>query len=80
MRFIRWLLTALFLVAGLHSASAFSLLGPFEPWMTTNLGFNNFFLGTSDIGGPKNIGEGYRWNIPVKACFFLPSSSFSILL
>jgi hypothetical protein len=65
MRFIRWLLTALFLVAGLHFASAFSLLGPFEPWMTTNLGFNNFFLGTSDIGGPKNIGEGYRWNIPV---------------
>jgi hypothetical protein len=64
MRFIRRHLTVLFLAAGLHPASAFSLLGPFEPWMTTNLGFNNPLFSV-DIGGPKNIGEGYRWNIPV---------------
>jgi hypothetical protein len=65
MRTASKLLTLLFLAVGLHSASAFSLLGPFEPWMTTNLGFNNPFVGTVDIGGPKNFGEGYRWNVPV---------------
>ena len=64
-KMIRRHLTVLFLAAGLHSASAFSLLGPFEPWMTTNLGFINNFDDGVDIGGPKNIGEGYRWNIPV---------------
>jgi hypothetical protein len=58
-------LTVLFLAIGLHSASAFSLLGPFEPWMTTNLGFINNINGGVDIGGPKDLGEGYRWNVPV---------------
>jgi hypothetical protein len=65
MRSTRRHLTLLFLAAGLHSAPAFSLLGTFEPWMTTNLGFSDSLLGSVDIGGPKNIGEGYRWNIPV---------------
>ena len=65
MRIVCQRVILMFLVAGLHSASAFSLLGPFEPWMTTNLGFNSSSLGVVDIGGPKNIGEGYRWNIPV---------------
>ncbi|HXC97797.1 MAG TPA: hypothetical protein VN048_00545 [Verrucomicrobiae bacterium] len=65
MRIICRLLTGLFLALGLQSASAFSLLGPFEPWMTTNLGFNSLFLGVVDVGGPKDISEGYRWNIPV---------------
>jgi hypothetical protein len=65
MRSIRRHLTLLFLAAGLHSAPAFSLLGPFEPWMTTNLGFNDPLVGSIDIGGPKDIDEGYRWNLPV---------------
>jgi hypothetical protein len=67
MRIICRLLSALLLFAGIKSASAFSLLGPFEPWMTTNLGFIYNFEGGIDIGGPMNIGEGYRWNVPVIA-------------
>jgi hypothetical protein len=46
---------------GVRSASAFALLGPFAPWMTTQLSYQD---GVS-IGGPMNIGEGYRWNVPV---------------
>jgi len=50
-------------------ASAFALLGPYESWMTTTNGFQ--FVG--DIGGPMNIGEGYRWNVPVVTYAFDPS-------
>src|SRR6266404_2657358 len=42
-------------------ANAFSLLGPFAPWMDVQKGYRQ----PGDIGGPMNIGEGYRWNIPV---------------
>jgi hypothetical protein len=44
------------------SSSAFSLLGPFEEWQTPALGYNS--LGT-DVGALKNLGEEYRWNVPV---------------
>lgn len=46
---------------------AFSLLGPFRPWMTATNGFgpSNPVYFFSDIGGPMDIGKGYRWNIPV---------------
>ena len=50
-------------------APAFSLLGPYESWMTPTNGFQ--FVG--DIGGPKNLGEGYRWNVPVVTYAFDPS-------
>jgi hypothetical protein len=58
-----WLLA---LVVGFQSAHGFSLLGPLnEPYQSggspTELDYN--FAG--DIGGPKNIGEEYRWNTPV---------------
>jgi hypothetical protein len=43
---------------GASNARAFSLLGPFEPWMTTTNGF-------SGIGGPMALGNGYRWDVPV---------------
>jgi hypothetical protein len=52
-------LAAWFLV---FDASAFSLLGPIEEWQTPELGY---FAPEIDIGGPKNIGEEYRWNVPV---------------
>jgi len=42
--------------------SAFSLLGPFEEWQTPALGYNP--LG-NEVGAPKNLGEEYRWNVPV---------------
>src|ERR1035441_4035821 len=50
-------------VLALSSAhlAAFSLLGPYADWMTPAL---NYRL-PGDIGGPMNIGEGYRWNVPV---------------
>ncbi|HEX7863171.1 MAG TPA: hypothetical protein VF773_22775 [Verrucomicrobiae bacterium] len=44
------------------NAFAFSLLGPAEPWQTRELGYN---VSGMEVGAPKNIGEEYRWNIPV---------------
>ena len=61
------MLSFLFLLA--TDADAFSLLGPYESWMTPTNGFQ--FEG--DIGGPMNIGEGYRWNVPVVTYAFDPS-------
>lgn len=40
---------------------AFALLGPLAPWMDQAKSYRL----AGDIGGPMNIGEGYRWNIPV---------------
>ena len=59
-RFLRQTLLALAFTGALHSASGFSLLGPFDTWQVPGLAYNprNF-----DIGGPMNIGEEYRWNI-----------------
>ena len=42
-------------------AHAFSLLGPYDTWMQPT---NGFRLAT-DIGGPMNLDEEYRWNVPV---------------
>ena len=58
-KFALGLLVAFVLVV---KTSAFALLGPFEAWQTPELGYNP--LGT-DIGAPKNLGEEYRWNVPV---------------
>jgi hypothetical protein len=43
------------------SARAFSLLGPYDAWMQSTNGFHQ----PGDIGGPMNLGEEYRWNVPV---------------
>jgi hypothetical protein len=40
---------------------AFSLLGPYTDWMAETNGYHQ----TGDIGGPMNLGEEYRWNVPV---------------
>jgi hypothetical protein len=40
---------------------AFSLLGPYANWMDVEKGYQL----PGDIGGPMNITEGYRWNMPV---------------
>ncbi len=61
------------LALGNRSASAYSLLGPLnEAYQTTALAFGlgnttadvigDQIDGTPDLGGPKNSGEGYRWN------------------
>jgi hypothetical protein len=39
---------------------AFSLLGPYADWMDVT----NAFRQPGDIGGPMDIKEGYRWNVP----------------
>jgi hypothetical protein len=51
------------LVLGFTTANlqAFSLLGPYQDWMTTSLDYRQ----AGDIGGPMVIGQGYRWNVPV---------------
>ena len=49
------------LVALASSVAAFSLLGPFESFQTSQLSYH---IG-GDIGAPKNIGEEYRLNLPV---------------
>jgi hypothetical protein len=78
----------LLLLAITKSASAFSLLGPLlpdlggEPWQVDVIGYNlgyyqsglpggDVWLG--DIGGPHNIGEEYRRNVPVLYYTYDPS-------
>ena len=78
------------LMAGAQVSWGFALLGPSgngeDSWQTTVIGYDlaygdesspssyggPVFLG--DIGGPKNIGEGYRRNIP--ALYYAYDSSF----
>ena len=43
------------------AAMAFSLLGPYTSWQVVALSYQ---LG-GDIGGPMNLREGFRWNVPV---------------
>lgn len=57
----------LFILGAALNASASSLIGPFEPWQTPALGFNS---SGNDRGGPKNLGDEYRWNIPTIAYGF----------
>lgn len=42
-------------------ARGFALLGPFVPWMQ----YTNGLRQPGDIGGPMDIGNGYRWNVPI---------------
>ena len=46
---------------GASSARAFSLLGPFQPWME----YTNGLRQPGDIGGPMDLTNEYRWNVPV---------------
>ncbi len=55
------ILLVLALAGALPRAQAFSLLGALDTWMTAELGYG---LG-ADIGGPMNLGEEYRWNMPL---------------
>ncbi len=64
---------ALLFVGAAQSASAFSLLGPSPATGQTNpalawqdadpIGIGAPYVG--DIGGPLNLGEEFRWNVPV---------------
>ncbi len=66
------------LAAGLQGAGAFSLLGPGTgipdaTWQIQDNGFNVTLW--ADIGGPMNIAEEYRRNVPV--LYYAFDSSFS---
>jgi hypothetical protein len=45
----------------LPRAQAFSLLGAFDTWMTPEIGYQL----EAQLGGPMNLGEEYRWNMPL---------------
>jgi hypothetical protein len=53
--------TAVLLALPITRAGAFSLLGPYVNWMDQTLGYKQ----PGDIGGPMDINEEYRWNVPV---------------
>jgi hypothetical protein len=55
-----WFGVACLLVSTVRT-HAFALLGPFAPWMQAT----NGVIQPGDIGGPMDIGSGYRWNVPV---------------
>ena len=55
-------LFALAVVLTVSQAQAFTLLGPLGPWQTARLGY---LTDSAIIGGPMNLGEEYRWNVPV---------------
>ena len=52
-------LTGLFQFA--PASFGFALLGPFASWMEETNGLRQ----PGDIGGPMDIGSGYRWNVPI---------------
>ncbi len=57
----KWQLLMIALFTGPVGGFAFSLLGPYADWMDVQKGYQL----AGDLGGPMNIGEGYRWNLPV---------------
>ena len=65
MRIQKWVGWQLLMLVAFFTGSAggfaFSLLGPYADWMDVPKGYRTPW----DIGGPMNIGEGYRWNVPV---------------
>ena len=50
-----------FLTFSASCVRAFSLLGPYAVWMDEAKSLQP----DRHIGGPMNIGEEYRWNVPV---------------
>jgi hypothetical protein len=54
----------LFLAGSVQFAGAFALLGPFESWQIGVMGYGPPAY-PGDLGGPHNLGEEFRWNVPV---------------
>src|SRR5262245_33606390 len=49
------------MMAAAMAAQGFALLGPYSAWQVERIGYNL----QGDIGGPKTLNEGYRWNVPI---------------
>jgi hypothetical protein len=61
-RHFKWLMLGAWLSFGLAPKTfGFALLGPYADWMQRTNGYHQ----NGDIGGPMEIGQGYRWNVPV---------------
>ena len=65
------------LAAGvLRSASAFTLMGPTETWQVGDIGYNGPVIWVyNGVESPHNLGEEFRWNIPVM--YYAIDQSFS---
>lgn len=55
-------LLILALACGVPRARAFSMLGAFDTWMVEEIGYQ---IAGLDAGGPMNLGEEHRWNLPL---------------
>jgi hypothetical protein len=62
LRPIQQTLLALAVVGAVHSAHAFTMVGPFDAWQVPDIGYAPPGF-AADLGGPMNLGEEYRWNI-----------------
>ncbi len=61
----RNLVCGLLLAGAVHQANAFSLLGAVDTWQTPEVGYQlPQLLNGQDLGGPMNLGEEYRSNVP----------------
>jgi hypothetical protein len=58
---LKWLTVTACLLLGKATCLGFSLVGPYADWMQKTNGYHQ----PGDIGGPMDIGQGYRWNVPV---------------
>jgi hypothetical protein len=58
---LKWLTVTACLLLGKATCLGFSLVGPYAGWMQKTNGYRL----PGDIGGPMDIGQGYRWNVPV---------------
>src|ERR1043166_3120706 len=61
LRFLKKFACVSLVLGTVQSTFAFSMLGPFDFWQVTQLSLNL----PGDLGGPMNLGEEYRYNIPV---------------
>ena len=73
-RMIKRCFAIVLLAAGLQSSWGYSLLGPYESWQTSDMGYRQAYQGylwgglptwLGDLGGPHNLGEEFRRNVPV---------------
>lgn len=67
-RLAPYLLMLTLLAGSIRRTEAFALLGPFEGWQTQELYYQTtdpIGVYGEDIAGPRNLGEWYRWNVPV---------------
>ena len=71
LRSFQRMLLVLAVAGAANHAAAFALLGPIDPlFMTAGIGYNPL---NTDLGGPMNLGEGYRWNVQTIYYGFDPS-------